>query len=181
MLFDLLKRLCDPEVYKFAAHKLIDNDSDFPYFYKPDSHGKLTMPVEFSVAAYRVGHTLVRSIYAVNEQNLDVELFDQRFGTEGFSTFPEDLVVDWRYLLPVDSAIEPRMCKGVDPLLADEIQAMPDPVVNSNNPNNKALAFRNLMRGNALSLASGQEIATALKNKGYPITPTNLQLDADLF
>lgn len=171
VLFDFLKRLCDPEVYKFAATKLINNDLSFPYFYKPDSHGKLTMPVEFSVAAYRVGHTMVRSVYAVNDSNLDVELFDERFGTLGFSSFPEDLVVDWRYLLPVDDSLQPRMSKGIDPLLADEIQAMPDPVVPSNNPLNKALAFRNLLRGNAMSLPSGQAIAAALEAVGYPVEP----------
>ncbi len=181
VLFDLLKRLCDPEVYKFAVPKILDPNcsGDFPYFYKLDSHKKLTMPVEFSVAAYRVGHTLVRSLYAVNEQNLDIELFDERFGTEGFSTYPESLIVDWRYMLPVDKAIVPRMCKAVDTLLADEIQSMPDAVVNSNNPNDKALAFRNLMRGNALSLPSGQAIATALSQQGYPVNPVDLKLDVD--
>ena len=178
VLFDLLKRLCDPEVYRYAAHKLVANAPGWPHFYAPDEHGKLTMPVEFSVAAYRVGHTLVRSNYAVNAQNLDVELFDTSFGTEGFSAYPEELVVDWRYQLPVDVAVQPRMCKGIDPLLADEIQAMPDPVVNSNNPLNKALAFRNLMRGNAMSIPSGQAVATALQGAGYPIPPvTDLRLN----
>jgi hypothetical protein len=63
---------------------------DFPYFYAPNAHDKLTMPVEFSVAAYRVGHTMVRSVYAVNGQNLDVELFDERFATLGFSNYPRN-------------------------------------------------------------------------------------------
>ena len=177
VLFDFLKRLCDPKVYKFAAKKLLDGDADFPCFYKPlDCNGnedlecgKLTMPVEFSVAAYRVGHTLVRSVYAVNDKQLDLQLFDERFSAVGFSTYPQDLVVDWRYLLPVDDCLRPRMTKAVDPLLADEIQNMPKRVVNSNNPSNRALAFRNLMRGNAMSLPSGQAVRMELIGKGYPI------------
>ncbi len=178
VLFDFLKRLCDREVYKFAASLLLKHDDAFPFFFHPDAHHGLTMPVEFSVAAYRVGHTMVRSVYAVNDANLDVELFDERFGTLGFSSYPEDLVVDWSYLLPVRDCVQPRMSRAIDPLLADEIQNLPRPVVSSNNPHDRALAFRNLMRGNALSLPSGQAVAEALQDKGYPVeSPFDLELN----
>lgn len=178
LLFDFLKRLCDPAVFEFAADLLINGDTSFPFFYGPDDHGKLTMPVEFSVAAYRVGHTMVRSRYAVNSQQLDLELFDERFSAEGFSTYPEDLVIAWQYLLPVDKCLRPRMTKAIDPLLADEIQDMPRRVVNSKNPNNRALAFRNLMRGNTMSLPAGQDVAAQLAAAGYPVEPVfDLQFD----
>ncbi|MEE4300913.1 MAG: peroxidase family protein [Pseudomonadales bacterium] len=173
VLFDFLKRLCDPAVYEFAVGKLIAKDAAFPYFYKP-AHGHLTMPVEFSVAAYRVGHTLVRSVYAANQDQLDVELFEDAFGALGFSEAPEELVVDWRYLLPVDDCLAPRMCKAVDPLLADELQRLPLPVVPSNSPNDRALAFRNLLRGNSLSLPSGQAVAAELAAH-YPGIDTSYQ------
>ncbi len=175
VLFDFLKRLCDREVYKFAAHRLVTGKK--PLIYKPDSHHKLTMPVEFSVAAYRVGHTMVRSEYAANSQNLDIELFDERFGTLGFTTYPEDLVVDWRYLLAVAECVRPRMSKAIDPLLADEIQDLP--VVDSNNPNNRALAFRNLLRGNAVGLPSGQDAAAALNAAGYTMVDPTFDLKLD--
>lgn len=171
VLFDFLKRLCDPNVYQFAVPRILDNaDTTFPFFPAADGHGKMTMPVEFSVAAYRVGHTMVRSRYAANADNQDVELFDERFGTLGFSSTDERLKVDWKYLLPVGKCVIPRMCKAIDPKLADEIQVMPLPVVNTNNPRDKALAFRNLLRGNALSLPSGQAVAGALNAAGYPVT-----------
>lgn len=180
VLFDFLKRLCDPDVYKYATNLLLSNQPDqinYPLCYKPDKHGNLTMPVEFSVAAYRVGHTMVRSNYAANGSHLDVELFDEEFGTLGFSQFPEDLVVDWRYLLEVDESIRPRMSKAIDPLLADEIQDLP--VVDSNNPNNRALAFRNLLRGNAMGLPSGQAVAAKLRSLNYPI-PQPHEIDLQL-
>ncbi len=177
VLFDFLKRLCDRDIYKCAVPKILNKKTKFPLLFEPDEIGRLTMPVEFSVAAYRVGHTLVRSEYAVNADNLDVELFDERFGTLGFSGYPEDLVVDWRYLLDVDECIRPRLSKAVDEKLANELQSLPLPVVDSNNPNDRALAFRNLLRGNALGLPSGQDAAKALKAKGYPIDVTNLKLD----
>ena len=65
MLFDFLKRLCHPATFQYAVPKLLDESTDYPLIYGLDAHKKLTMPVEFSVAAYRVGHTMVRSVYAV--------------------------------------------------------------------------------------------------------------------
>lgn len=162
VLFDFLKRLCSTEVYQFAVPKILDCDeAAYPCFY----NGKI--PVEFSVAAYRMGHTMVSSFYTVNAENTDVELFDERFGTIGFTSYPEDLVVDWRYLLPVCDCVSPLMTKSIDPLLTDELQNLP--VVGSRNPADRALAFRNLLRGNVMSLPSGQAVASELKTKGYPV------------
>lgn len=175
VLFDFLKRLCDPDVYAFAVDRLLDGKK--PLVYKPDAHGKLAMPVEFSVAAYRVGHTLVRSSYAINAQHTDVELFDERFSALGFRAVPQELVVDWRYLLEVEACVRPRMCKAIDPLLADELQDLP--VVSSRNPVERALAFRNLMRASTLGLPSGQAVANALHGAGYAAIDPGLDLQLD--
>lgn len=180
VLFDFLKRICDREVYTFAVRRFMRLDPDpFPLIYLEGTHAG-TIPVEFSVAAYRFGHSMVRSVYAANDKNLDIELFDERFGTLGFSTYPEDLAIDWKYLLDVSKCVRPRMCKAIDPFLADEIQNMPRPVVSSNNPNDRALGFRNLLRGNALELPSGQDVAQALHDAGYTmvnLAPDKLKLN----
>ncbi len=179
VLFDFLKKLCDRGVYKLAVRRLLGLDPDpFPLLYLEATHAG-TIPVEFSVAAYRVGHTMVRSTYVANGENLDIELFDERFGTVGFSAYPEDLVVDWKYLLEVAKCVRPRMCKAIDPLLADEIQDMPRPVVNSNNPDDRALGFRNLLRGNALGLPSGQDVAAELNAAGYAMVDPAFDLHLD--
>ncbi len=177
VLFDFLKRLCDRHIYKWAVPKILACDPDtYPIFFKPDAHGETTMPVEFSVAAYRVGHTLVRSVYSINARNTGVQVFDERFGTLGFTALPEELIVDWSLMLPVCDCTRPVMAKAIDPLLTDELQNLP--VVGSQNPNNRALAFRNILRGNLMSLPSGQAVATALAGAGYPVDPAlDLQLD----
>ncbi len=54
------------------------------------------------------------------------------------------------------------MSKGIDPELADEIQDVPRAVVDSTNPNDRALGFRSLMRGNVMRFPSGQQAARQL-------------------
>ena len=176
VLFDFLKRICDPTIYAFAVAELCAPKPNFPLCYGPDKHGKLPMPVEFSTAAYRVGHAMVRNSYAINGGAKDVELFDERFGTQGFTALPEELVIDWRFMLEMTPHVQPRMAKAFNPLLADDLQNLP--IVPSNDPNNRALAFRNLMRANALGVPSGQAVAAALRDKGYPLDVRKLELDA---
>ncbi len=175
VLFDFLKRICDPTIFAFAADKICDPDANFPLCYGLDAHGKLPMPVEFSTAAYRVGHTMVRDTYALNSAHREVQLFDEAFGTLGFTELPEALVPDWRFMLPIDPCVKPRMAKAFDPAFADELMNLP--IVPSRDPNNRALAFRNLMRASALGVASGQAIAAEMKQKGYPLDVTDLQLN----
>lgn len=174
VLFDLLKRICDPKVFTFAAERICNTKKDFPLCYKRDEHGKLPMPVEFSTAAYRVGHTMVRDRYALNAQHREVELFDEAFGTLGFSALPEELVPDWRFMLALDPCVTPHMSKAFNAVFTNELMDLP--IVGSNNANDRALAFRNLMRASALGVASGQAIAEEMKTKGYPLDVTDLKL-----
>lgn len=169
VVHDFLRRICDPKIFEFALKKVADHH--YPLVYAADKHGNLPMPVEFSVAAYRFGHTTVRSTYAANSQFPDVDLFDERFGTTGFSTLPPELTVDWRFLLPVDKCLSPLLAKRFDILFPEELIAMPDPIVGRGaSSNERSLAFRNLLRGNALALPCGQAVAGALKDAGYPIS-----------
>jgi len=172
---DFLRRICDKQIFDFALKKA--HAHNYPLVYKRDKHGNLPMPVEFSVAAYRFGHVTVRNTYAANGENTEVDLFDERFGTLGFSSLPEDLVVDWSFLLDVDTCVPPLMTKAFNLMFADELIRLPNPVVGRRTgQDERSLAFRNLLRGNSLSLPCGQDVAKALKNAGYPIKLAHAKL-----
>ncbi len=172
VLHDFLKRICDPVIYNFALENLYRHN--YPFKLCTNECGKLIMPVEFSVAAFRFGHSMVRSEYPVNSKFKKIGLFDENFGTLGFSAVPEKLTVDWRFLLDVDKTPYAKS-KGIDELITKELNDLPFMRDSEPDPNKRSLSFRNLLRGRSLGLPSGQDVAEALAECGYDI-PTDFNL-----
>ncbi len=139
-------------------------------FYQPPPD-RLFMPLEFSAAAYRFGHSMIRDTYRLNslfDQVPLVELFTQAAfrgvlgqGRPVFKSLPESWIIEW------EGFIDGRnQARRIGPHLTHHLARLKD--VNTGQPlaDETVLPVRNLLRGYLLRLPTGQAVARHL---GLPV------------
>jgi hypothetical protein len=141
------------------------------------------IPVEFSVAAYRFGHTMIRTEYELNEnptgQNIPIFDVTQPDGDlRGFKERRAGLEIQWaRFFEFSGTGLDLQHSRKLDTKLAVGLSNLP-----FISDMFKSLAVRNLLRGKALGLPSGQAIARAMgaTRDNIILTPAELNLPANL-
>jgi hypothetical protein len=119
-----------------------------------------SIPVEFADAAYRYGHSQVRSTYTLNGGGAMGQVFPDCQGT---CPVRHDRVVDWAYFFNVDGQRPPQPSKRIDIRLAHSLIDLPTAVVGETEiPEQHSLAYRDLVRGEGLDLPSGEAIARVM-------------------
>ncbi len=119
------------------------------------------MPVEFSVGAYRFGHSMIRPAYKINDDIRELPIFADRpdpgrfEAFHGFRPLPPNWTVDWQFFFETGDGSRLQMARKIDAKLAAPTFTLPglDPA---------ELAFRNLRRASRLGLPSGQRVARAM-------------------
>lgn len=190
---DFLPRICDGTVITDVftnGRKVVEPAAD------PFSMPK--MPVEFSIGAFRLGHSMVRESYAWNARfpsgsaSLDLLFFFS--GTSGDlggdPTLPSNWIADWRRLYRFAQIgradLKPpqgefNLARRIDTRLVDPLSVLPvgsfGGVPGDASTIRANLAFRNLVRAGMVRLASGQQMAALLRSRGVPVaTLTKAQL-----
>jgi hypothetical protein len=145
-------------------------------FYHP--RDDLFMPLEFSAAAYRFGHSMVRPGYRLNDAVGPFPIFPfvdkpNDPALTGFDAFPRDWAIDWARFLDLEqrpfgdendpnNAGNPKrtqLAYKIDTSLVNPLGNLPARVASDPPP---SLANRNLLRGWRMRLPTGQNVARAM-------------------
>ncbi len=185
VLHDFVERLTEPGI----VAKILHDGRKF-YRFKRTPY----MPVEFSAAAYRLGHSMVRQTYSHNRV-FNPTGFDFLFGFTGLSgqiigtlmpdppppaplpvpVLPSNWIIDWRRFYDLGTPATTtgfafNSARRLDPFLVKELHSLPGGGGN--------LAFRNLKRGVMLGLPSGQDVAAHMKVRN-PLTAQEIASGPD--
>lgn len=175
VLNDFLPTLISKEVLDVVLPKSADGKRFEPHleFYHPKNEA--FMPLEFAVAAYRFGHSMVRPGYQLSEtigplSIMGTGAINKELG--GFREFPDSWAIDWGLFIDLDlrdagdanNPADPgnktrlQLAYKIDTSLVNPLGHLPERI--GFNPN--ILAERNLLRGWRMRLPSGQSIARAM-------------------
>lgn len=139
------------------------------------------MPVEFSAAAYRFGHSMVRPGYRLNDSNLlpifstpESQKANFKDDLSGFREVVAGRAIDWGRFIDIDTRhngsaddhkdpnnkTRLQFAYRIDTSVVFALSNLPIPSVVAAPP--PALPVRNLIRGWRLGLPSGQHVAHAM-------------------
>jgi len=160
---DYLPRICSPSVLQNILGNTWREGDGFPpeadlrnYNYKFNPY----IPLEFSGAAFRFGHSMVRNHYQVNEKRSEpAPLFplNRRGDLSGFRVLRRGWSIQWNLFLDDRTGSQKLQFSNlIDPSLASGLQHVP--MLPDGSPS-LSLIEANIKRGRQLGLPSGQAVA----------------------
>jgi hypothetical protein len=175
ILKDYLPKIIDPAI----LNDVLDNGVQHLRFSRNEEP---LMPVEFSVAAFRLGHSFINSSYEWNSVFTSsaggfrpASLFVHLFSFTGFGSsnlfsqnaLPSSWIIDWRRFYDfrdfndIEAVQGFNLARKIGPSVISELMSL-EPFPGEDDPHLRTLPVRSLLRGRLLGLPSGQSVARRL-------------------
>jgi hypothetical protein len=174
---DYLRRVIEPATYSTFRTRLAEQGEKAFAMYQNDKRNlRSGMPIEFAGAAYRFGHSMVRTGYKLNEAHQPQKIFTPGAAEDslmGFGRLPANHWIEWKRFFPRNNefpanALGPdqntntagdrlQWAYRIDASLVDPLKTLPIAIGDG-----ASLADLNLRRGNIFGLPSGQMVAGRL-------------------
>ena len=148
---DYLPRLVGPELVG-------EIETEGPRHYRPGPVPRI--PLEFADAAFRYGHSQVREDFELNSRSGRLRLFPDLIG---FRPVAAERAIEWDRLFDVPGSAPAQRAKLIDGTLVPSLIALPHAITGEVEAEvYRSLAGRDLQRGHAYGLASGESVARAM-------------------
>ncbi len=164
ILHDLVWRLVPDSTY----NDVLTNGRKIFYPYGLKYGERPALPIEFALAAFRLGHSMVRSSYRWNDEKQNAslaQLFELtgRNSSTGFKALAEEWIIDWHNFYDFSMIEGParrkeiNFSRKIDTRITGHLGRLPAGERRHGEPPN--LAARDLLRGRCFKLPSGQQAA----------------------
>jgi hypothetical protein len=159
---DFLPRIVHPEVWNYQERRILCS---------PRPEGSYSVPIEFSLAAYRFGHSMVRNAYRLNCRTKRVVISELMALGQKAAPIPDDYLLEWgTFFDGLPTSGPPASSSFIDTSISVAMHGLSPSTIRLSNrlesPDPSDLPTRTLLRGARAGLPSGQEVADALFAQG---------------